>query len=133
MMTRIAPFVALTLAAVSPAVAAPLTVPAGTSWIFSLERGDPVRARQVKATAKPLRGQIKVTLIAGMGTAMTVTNNSAVAYTFRAEPVGAPPAAKSRTCTLPANSIPVLEYWPVKAKAVRISGFKPAAADGSCP
>jgi hypothetical protein len=73
-----------------------------------------------------------VTVIAGMGTTMTVINNSRTAYTFRAQPIGAP-TAKSRTCTLPANRSPVLEYWPAKAKAVRLSRFRVASAAGSCP
>jgi hypothetical protein len=70
-----------------------------------------------------------------MGTTMTVTNNSRLSYTFHAELVGAAPPAqgKARTCTLPANGGPVLEYWPVKAAAVRLSTFKVAPADGNCP
>jgi hypothetical protein len=120
------------LVAAAPAVAAPLTVAAGESWTFSVQRGEPVRARRVTAKTRPRAGQIKVTVIAGMGTAMTLTNYSGAAYTFSAELIGAP-NAKSRSCTLPASRNPVLEYWPVKAKAVRIGGFRAAKADGSCP
>ena len=123
---------AFALVAGTPAAAGPLTVAAGESWVFSLQRGDPVRARRVKPNAAPAAGQIKVTVVAGMGTAMTVTNNSRTAYTFRAELIGAP-TGKPRTCTLPAKGVPALEYWPVKAKAVRIGRFKAARADGSCP
>jgi hypothetical protein len=47
--------------------------------------------------------------------------------------IGAPNKSGARTCTLPANRDPVLEYWPVKAKAVRLGRFKVAAAAGSCP
>ena len=122
-------FAALTAA---PATAGPLTVRVGESWVFSLQRGDPVRARRVKPSSAPAAGQIKVTVVAGMGTAMTVTNNSRTAYTFHAELIGAP-NGKPRTCTLPAKAVPTLEYWPVKAKAVRIGSFRAASADGSCP
>jgi hypothetical protein len=132
MMIRSSPFLAFAVVAAAPAAAAPLTVLAGESWVFSIQRGEPVRARRVKAGARLSAGQIKVTVIAGLGTTMTVINNSRTAYTFRAQPVGAP-NAKSRTCTLPANSIPVLEYWPVKAKAVRIGTFRAANPDGKCP
>ena len=132
MIIRSAPLLAFALVAAAPAPAAPLTVAAGESWVFSIQRGEPARARRVKATARPAAGQIKVTVIAGLGTTMTVVNNSRTAYTFRAQPVGAP-NAKLRTCTLPANSSPVLEYWPVKAKAVRIGGFQATTADGKCP
>ncbi len=133
--TKTALCLAFGLFAAAPAVAAPLTVAPGESWTFFIQSGEPVRARRVKAAAGPAPGQIKVTVIAGMGTAMTVTNNSRTAYTFRAELVGAPAAAsaKSRTCTLPANSHPILEYWPARARAVRLGNFKAAAADGSCP
>jgi hypothetical protein len=132
-MIRSALFLAIALVAAAPAVAAPLTVAAGESWVFSVQRGEPVRARRVKPAARPAAGQIKVTIIAGMGTAMTVTNYTGTAYTFRAELIGAPNDAKSRTCTLPASRSPVLEYWPVKAKAVRIGTFKAAGPNGSCP
>ena len=132
-MSPLAPLLAaVAMLAASPAVAAPLTVASGETWLFSIERGQPVRARRAKPAAKPATGQIKVTMIAGMGTSMTLTNYSATAYTFRAELIGVP-AGKPRTCTLPAKAVPTLEYWPVKAKAVRIGSFRAASADGSCP
>jgi len=131
-MIRSATFIVFAIVSASPAVAGPLIVPSGESWVFSIERGQPVRPHRVQPAARPAAGQVKVTVIAGMGTAMTVTNNSRIAYTFRAELIGAP-NGKSRTCTLPPNGIPALEYWPVKAKAVRVGSFKPSSADGSCP
>jgi hypothetical protein len=128
----------LILAAVlapAAAIAAPVTIKAGESWVFSLDKGEPIRAHRVASSAKPGPGQIKATVISTMGTTMTVSNNSRFNYTFRAELVGAGTSAagKSRTCTLPANGGPVLEYWPVKAAAVRLSTFKVAPADGNCP
>ena len=137
-MTLLPAHMALLLAAAlahSPASAAPITIPTGESWVFALDRGEPVRARRVTTSAKPGPGQIKATVISTMGTTMTVTNNSRVNYTFRAELIGAGAAAsaKPRTCTLPANGGPVLEYWPVKATAVRLGTFKVASADGNCP
>ena len=132
------PLIALAAAAAivpAAALAGPVTIKAGESWVFALERGEPVRARRVASSAKPGPGQIKATVISTMGTTMTVTNNSRHHYSFRAELVGAKTASggKARTCTLPANGNPVLEYWPVKATAVRLSTFKLASADGSCP
>ena len=132
-MIKTASFLAFALVAATPAIAAPLTVRAGESWVFSIQRGEPVRARRVKPGAKPASGQIKVTVIAGLGTSMTVTNYSRTAYTFRAELIGAPSAPKARTCTLPAGRNPVLEYWPAKARAVRLSRFRVASAAGNCP
>ena len=124
-------FAALILTA--PGVAAPLTVRIGESWVFAVDKGQPVRTRRVKPTVRPATGEIKVSVSALMGTTMTLTNNSEVAYTFAAELVGAPPAKSgSRTCTLPPR-LPTLESWPVKATAVRLSDFRVAPQGGSCP
>jgi len=117
----------------SQAAAAPLTVPVGQSVIFKLSNGQPAKARRVAPAERPASGEIKVTVSALMGTTMTLTNNSPVAYTFRAELVGGPPSkANRRTCTLPPK-LPTLESWPAKARAVRLSNFKVASKDGSCP
>ena len=129
--TRLLPL-AIIAAAPAAAVAAPVTIKAGDSWVFAVEGGQPVRARKVTSSTKAGPGQIKATVVSTMGTTMTVTNNSRVSYTFQAELLGAP-SGKSRTCTLPASGGPVLEYWPVKATAVRLSTFKVASADGNCP
>jgi len=114
------------------AIAAPVTIKAGESWVFAVEGGQPVRARKVPSSTKAGPGQIKASVVSTMGTTMTLTNNSRANYTFQADLVGAP-SGKSRTCTLPASGGPVLEYWPVKATAVRLSTFKVASADGNCP
>jgi hypothetical protein len=121
------------LALPAAASAKPLTIRAGESWAFSLKGGDPVRAHKVKATDKPARGEIKATVTSLGGTSMTLTNNSATAYTFRAQLVGVTAKRAERTCTLPANMQPTLEYWPQKAKAVRIGEFRSSKDAGNCP
>ena len=132
MIARTLLFVGL-VAVAAPAAAEPLTVRIGESWLFALERGDPVRARRVQATAKPAVGEIKVTLSAMAGTTMTLTNNGPRSYTFVAELVGVPAAkAGTRTCALPPK-LPTIEYWPVKAKAVRLASFKVVPNGGNCP
>jgi hypothetical protein len=120
--------IALSLvAAPAPAIAAPLTVKTGETWLFSLDHGDPVRAHKVDATTKPAKGEVKVAVRALFGTTMTISNNSAQGYTFKAELIGADgKAATAKTCTLPAKNQPALESWPQKAVAVRIGTFKPA-------
>ena len=125
---------AAALIAPSSALAAPLTIRSGESWVFAIERGEPVRARRVSSSTRPSAGQIKATLVVGMGTTMTLTNNSPLSYAFRAELVGAASVAagKPRTCALPPKGVPVLEYWPTKASAVRISTFKVTSA-ANCP
>ena len=125
--------VGLLLSLGASATAAPLTVRAGETWVFSVRNGDPAGARKVAASAKAAKGQIKVSVRRLMGTSMFVTNNSGTAYVFRAQLLkdGKPVAAKS--CTLPAKPHPVLEQWQQHADAVRISQFKPAPKDGSCP
>jgi hypothetical protein len=119
----------------SAALAAPLTIKAGESWVFELQGSEPVRGRRVNSSVKPAPNQIKATVISTMGTTMTISNNSRQSYTFRAELIGAAKAnaGKTRTCTLPADGAPVLEYWPVKASAVRLSTFKLATGAGNCP
>ena len=120
---------ALALAASSPA---PLTVPVGENWLFSLDHGQPAHARKVTEKAKPAKGQIKVAVRALFGTMMTISSNSATGYTFKAELVGADgKAVNARTCTLPPGNSPALESWPQKAAAVRIADFKPAKG-GRC-
>jgi len=122
----------LCLFALPAAVAAqPLTIRVGESWAFSIKDGQPSAARRVKASAKPASGQIKATLTGFGGTSLTLTNNSATSYVFRATLVGA--KAGARACTLPANMKPALEYWPQKATAVRLSDFRATNDAGNCP
>lgn len=123
---------AIALAASTAAAADPLTIRVGESWAFTIAKGQPANAHRVKATAKPARGEIKATLTSLAGTTLTLTNNSSTAYTYRAELIGAAKAG-GRTCTLPPDAVPSLEYWPQKAAAVRIDDFRAATDPGSCP
>lgn len=123
---------ALLLLLAAPAQAAGLTVPVGETWLFTIRNGEPAEARKVAPSATVPTGQIKVAVRAMLGTAMTVTNNSPVAYTFRAELISGGKATIARSCTLPSNARPAFEQWEQKADAVRISGFKIADADGRC-
>jgi hypothetical protein len=123
---------ALLLLVAVPAQAAGLTVHVGETWLFAIRNGEPVQARKVPPSATVPRGQIKVAVRAMLGTAMTVTNNSPIAYTFRAELVSGGKATIARSCTLPSNARPAFEQWDQKADAVRISGFKIAGSDGRC-
>ena len=122
---------ALTL---TPAIAqaAPLTVRTGETWLFSINRGQPVKPRKVEPTSIIPRGQVKVSVRAAFGTMMTITHNSAPGSTFGAQLSGADgKAVNARSCTLPPNNQPALENWPQKAAAVRIGNFKPAKG-GNC-
>ena len=76
---------ALLLVAAVPAQAAGLTVRTGETWIFTVKNGEPAQARRVAPSARIPKGQIKVSVRAMLGTAMTVTNNSTIAYTYQAE------------------------------------------------
>ena len=122
---------ALALAVSSPA-AVPLTVPVGENWIFAIDHGQPARAHKVAETAKPARGEVKVSIRSLFGTMMTISNNNSTGYTFHAELIGADgKAVTARTCSLPPGNQPTLESWPQKAAAVRIGDFKPARG-GRC-
>jgi len=123
---------ALFLLAATPVQAASLTVPTGESWVFAVKNGEPVNAHKVASSAKPPKGQIMVTVKPLMGTAMFMTNNSPVAYTFKAELMrdGKPTAA--RPCTLPGSNRPIFEQWDQKADAVRIGAFTAAGTEGRC-
>ena len=123
---------ALLLFAAAPAQAAGLTVQMGETWLFTVKNGEPANARKVAPSATIPKGQIKVAVRSMLGTAMTVTNNSPIAYNFRAELISGGKAAVARSCTLPPNTRPTFEQWEQKADAVRISGFKIADADGHC-
>ncbi len=122
----------LLLATAAPAQSAGLTVRTGETWFFTIKDGEPANARRVGPSAKIPKGQIKVSVRPLMGTSMVVTNNSPIAYTFQAELLTGGKATVARSCTLPANARPAFEQWQDKAEAVRISGFKVAAADGRC-
>ena len=120
------------MAAAIPALAEPLTVRPGETWLFTLDHGDPAHARKVESGATPARGEFKLSVRALFGTMMTVTNNSARAYTFQAQLIGADgKAANARSCGAPANNQPALESWPQKAAAVRIGSFRPTKG-GRC-
>jgi hypothetical protein len=123
---------ALLLVAASPVQAAGLTIQVGETWLFTLKNGEPANARKAAPSATIPKGQIKAAVRSILGTAMTVTNNSPIAYTFRAELVSGGKATVARSCTLPPNARPTFEQWEQKADAVRISGFKIADADGHC-
>ena len=112
--------------------AAPLTVRTGESWVFTVKDGDPANARQVSNSAKPAKGEVMVTIRALLGTAMFVTNNSRVAYTFRAELLRGGKAEAARACSLPANSKPIFEQWEKQADAVRIGNFVATGTEGRC-
>jgi hypothetical protein len=120
------------IVAAAPAVAEPLTVRTGETWLFSLDHGEPAHTRQASTTATPARGEVKVTVRALLGTMMSISNNSAQGYTFQAQLIGPDgKAVTARTCTLPPGNQPALESWPQKAVAVRIGGFRPAKG-GRC-
>lgn len=123
----------LLLASPAAAQSPGLTVKTGESWMFAISRGQPVRARKVGATVKPAPGQVLVSLRSMMGTSLSITSNNPHAYTYSAELIGADKAVPVRSCTLPANARLSFEHWPQKASAVRISDFKVATKDGSCP
>ena len=123
---------ALLLLAAAPAQAAGLTVRTGETWFFTIKDGEPANARLVTASAKIPKGQIKASVRALGGTSMVVTNNSPIAYTFRAALLSGGKATAARSCTLPANARPIFEQWQEKADGVRIGSFKPATADGRC-
>lgn len=133
-MNRIA-VLALTalLASPVPAQSPGLTIKTGESWMFAISRGQPVRARKVAPTVKPAPGQVMVSLRSMMGTSLSITSNNPQAYTYSAELIGADQSVPVRSCTLPANGRLSFEHWPQKANAVRISNFKIATKDGSCP
>jgi hypothetical protein len=124
---------ALALALASaPALAGPLTVHTGETWLFALDHGEPVHARKADAKASPTSGEVKITVHALFGTMMTISNNSPKGYTFEAQLIDADGrAVTARTCTLPPGNQPALENWPQKAAAVRIFDFKPATG-GRC-
>jgi len=124
------------LLAASPVAAAQspgLTIKNGESWMFAISRGQPVRARKVQPTVKPSPGQVVVTLRSMMGTSLSITSNNPQSFTYKAELMGADKPVPVRSCTLPANGRVSFEHWPQKADAVRISDFKVARKDGSCP
>ena len=127
-------FAMLALAAASPASAEGLTIRTGETWIFSIAGGQPANPRRVAVSARPARNQIMVTVRAMLGTAMWVTNNSPVDYSYRAELLLANgPAGPAKACVVPANGRITLENWPKPAVAVRLRDFKPAPAGSLCP
>lgn len=120
------------LAVAVPAIAEPLTVRSGETWMFTINGSEPAHARKVTATALPGPGEAKVSVRALFGTMMTITNNSPQGYTFNAQLVGADgKIVTARTCTLPPGNQPAMENWPQKSSAVTIGGFKPAKG-GRC-
>ena len=125
----------LALFAASPlgAKSAGLTVKSGETWEFALSKGQPVGARKISPTADPREGRIRVTLRAMMGTTLTIVSNNPRPYIYTAELIGGTKAVPARSCTLPADGRLSFENWPQKADAVRLSNFRPAKREGSCP
>jgi hypothetical protein len=133
-MNRIVALSLLALLASPVAAQSPgLTINTGESWMFAISRGQPVRARKVAPSVKPAPGQVLASLRSMMGTSLSITSNNPQAFTYSAELIGAEKSVPVRSCTLPANGRLSFEHWPQKASAVRISNFKVATKDGSCP
>jgi hypothetical protein len=108
------------------AAAASLTVRTGETWLFRLAQGQPVAAHRSAADAAPKRGEVRVTARRMLGTTLTMLNNSATAYTFRATLVGADgKAIVGKSCVLPAENRLTMESWPQVAASVTIGEFKP--------
>jgi hypothetical protein len=113
----------------APLSAKEFTVRTGESWIFTIRHGHADKARRVAADSLPARGEIRVTARRMMGTTVTMLNNSATAYTFRATLVGLDgKALTAKSCVLPANNRLAMESWPQVAAAVRLSDFKATTA-----
>lgn len=133
-MRSIAALALLILTTAPLAARAPgLNVKTGESWIFAIQGGQPVKARKTAASTKAGTGQVIVTVRSMMGTTMTISSNSPVAYTYQAELLGKGKAVPIRSCTLPANGRVAFEHWPQQAEGVRLSNFKVATKDGACP
>ena len=130
-------FATFALLAASPSAAQPkgLTVRTDETWLFSISRGQPVRARRAKPNTQPAQGQVLVTVRTMMGTTMSISSNNPNAYTYKAELIGVAGGKRvpGRSCTLPADGKVSVEHWPQQAKAVRLSDFRRATRDGSCP
>jgi hypothetical protein len=114
------------------AAAQPLTIRMGESWVFRIADGQPAGAHKVEATAKPAEGEMLATVRAFLGTTLTVTNNSGVAYDYNAELLSGGKTTAARSCALPAKPEPTLEHWNQKADAVRIGNFRAAGTEGRC-
>jgi len=123
---------AIGFAAASVAQAAPLTVQTGESWVFTIKDGQPANPHKATASAKPEKGELMVTVRALFGTTMFVTNNSKVAYTYKAELLSNGKTTAARSCTLPATGRPVMEQWEQKSDGVRISDFRASGTEGRC-
>lgn len=130
MMRTVAALALLSLPAT--ASAGRLTVAAGETWLFTIEHGEPSKARKVEPATSPAAGEVKISVRALFGTMMTISNNSKNGYRFKAQLIGADgKASTARTCTLPPGNQPALESWPQKAAAVMVSNFVPASG-GRC-
>jgi hypothetical protein len=127
--------VSLALLAPSPleAKSPGLTIKTGETWEFALSKGQPVAARKISPTTNPREGRIRVTLRSMMGTTLTIVSNNPRPYTYTAELIGGSKPVPARSCTLPADGRLSFENWPQKAEAVRLSNFRPAKREGSCP
>jgi hypothetical protein len=114
------------------ALAQPLTIRMGESWIFRVADGQPAGARKAEAASKPAKGELMASARSFLGTTLTVTNNSGVAYNYNAELLSGGKATAARSCALPAKPEPALEHWQQKADAVRIGNFRAAGTEGRC-
>lgn len=123
------PLAALALTAAAPG---PLIVKPGETWAFAVDHGQPARAHRVAPDARAAPGQFVVAVRAMMGTMMTISGNTPVGYTYKAELVGAS-KHQARACAVPARGVPAFESWPGQAAPVRLSDFKPAPAGARCP
>ena len=62
-----------------------------------------------------------------------ISSNNPVAYTYKAELIGAGKSVPARSCALPADRKLSFEHWPEQATAIRLSNFKTAPKGGNCP
>ena len=110
-----------------------LTVKPGETWVFNIFCGQPSKAHKVSPSTKAAPGQVVVTARTMMGTSLTISSNNPVAYTYKAELIGADRSVPARSCALPADNKLSFEHWPEQATAIRLSNFKVAPKGGNCP
>jgi hypothetical protein len=114
----------LLLTAAAPQALPGLTIMAGETWIFHLERGQPAGARKVNPDSEPAAGEIKVTLLREQGMTMIVTNRTEDTYAYRAF-ISVKPDHKgnrAEVCALAPGQVTV-EHWTESFPAIRLADF----------
>jgi hypothetical protein len=106
-----------------------LLVKMGETWVFQIDKGQPVKIRPSKQGDTLAPGEVQVSLENSAGTMMTVKNNAGTWLNYKAFMTAkeGKKGTPTSVCTVMSEGRMGVEVWPGSIPAIRVTEFTPAA------